>query len=100
MKWSVPPFRMVAPLLVLALSACSNPSTAPLLVDSELGQPLADTRRSGETVQDRQSEPAPKPPVQHRVTNRTKEPQHLHGKGKARTSSQAHSVVMSTAPTL
>ncbi|WLG36228.1 type II secretion system secretin GspD [Pseudomonas simiae] len=69
MKWSVPPFRMVAPLLVLALSACSNPSTAPLLVDSELGQPLADTRRSGETVQDRQSEPAPKPPVQHRVTN-------------------------------
>ncbi|SFB32533.1 general secretion pathway protein D [Pseudomonas simiae] len=69
MKWSVPPFRMVAPLLVLALSACSNPSTAPLLVDSELGQPLADTRRSGETVLDRQSEPAPKPPVQHRVTN-------------------------------
>jgi len=60
---------MVAPLLVLALSACSNPSTAPLLVDSELGQPLADTRRSGETVLDRQSEPAPKPPVQHRVTN-------------------------------
>ena len=69
MKWSVPPFRMVAPLLVLALSACSSQSTTPLLVDSELGQPLADTRRSGETVLDRQREPASQPPVQHRVTN-------------------------------
>ncbi|PMV22336.1 MULTISPECIES: type II secretion system secretin GspD [unclassified Pseudomonas] len=70
MKWSVPPFRMVAPLLVLALSACSNQDASkPLLVDSELGQPLADTRRSGETVLDRQSQPAPKAPVQHRVTN-------------------------------
>ncbi|BDB19149.1 type II secretion system protein GspD [Pseudomonas azotoformans] len=70
MKWSVPPFRMVAPLLVLALSACSSQDASkPLLVDSELGQPLADTRRSGETVLDRQSQPAPKAPVQHRVTN-------------------------------
>ncbi|MGY1950597.1 type II secretion system secretin GspD [Pseudomonas pergaminensis] len=70
MKWSVPPFRLVAPLLVLALSACSSQEPAkPLLVDSELGQPLADTRRSGETLLDRQREPAPKPPVQHRVTN-------------------------------
>lgn len=69
MKWSVPPFRLVAPLLVLALSACTSQSTTPLLVDSELGQPLADTRRSGETVLDRQRDPAPKPPVQHRVTN-------------------------------
>ena len=70
MKWSVPPFRMVAPLLVLALSACSNQDASkPLLVDSELGQPLADTRRSGETVLDRQSQPASKAPVQHRVTN-------------------------------
>jgi len=61
---------MVAPLLVLALSACSNQDASkPLLVDSELGQPLADTRRSGETVLDRQSQPAPKAPVQHRVTN-------------------------------
>ena len=45
MKWSVPnpaPFRKVAPLLLLALSACSNnPSpTTPLLVDSELGQQI------------------------------------------------------------
>lgn len=70
MKWSVSPCRMVAPLLVLALSACSSQDASkPLLVDSELGQPLADTRRSGETVLDRQSQPAPKPPVQHRVTN-------------------------------
>ncbi|USV98978.1 type II secretion system secretin GspD [Pseudomonas pergaminensis] len=70
MKWSVPPFRLVAPLLVLALSACSSQEPAkPLLVDSELGQPLAETRRSGETLLDRQREPAPKPPVQHRVTN-------------------------------
>ncbi|WP_428553612.1 type II secretion system secretin GspD [Pseudomonas edaphica] len=73
MKWSVPnsaPFRKVAPLLLLALSACSNPqSPKPLLVDSELGQPLADTRRSGETVLDRQREPAPAPRVQHPVTN-------------------------------
>ncbi|WP_395600952.1 type II secretion system secretin GspD [Pseudomonas sp. B19125] len=73
MKWSVPnsaPFRKVAPLLLLALSACSNPqSPKPLLVDSELGQPLADTRRGGETVLDRQREPAPAPRVQHPVTN-------------------------------
>ncbi|MCF5667674.1 type II secretion system secretin GspD [Pseudomonas marginalis] len=69
MKWSVTSFRRVAPLLVLALSACSNPSTTPLLVDSELGQPLADTQRSGENVLDRQRDLAPKPPVQHRVTN-------------------------------
>ena len=76
MKWSVPnsaPFRKVAPLLLLALSACSNPqSPKPLLVDSELGQPLADTRRSGETVLDRQREPAPAPRVQHPVTNSTR----------------------------
>jgi len=66
MKWSVPnpaPFRKIAPLLLLALSACSNtPSpTKPLQVDSELGQPLADTRRSSESVLERQREPAPKP---------------------------------------
>jgi len=69
MKWSVPPFRLAAPLLVLALSACSNSQpTKPLLVDSELGQPLAETRRS-DTALDRQREPAPKPPVQHQLTN-------------------------------
>ncbi|WET13006.1 type II secretion system secretin GspD [Pseudomonas sp. D3] len=74
MKWSVlnpAPFRKVAPLLLLALSACSNnPSpTTPLLVDSELGQPLADTRRSSESVLERQHEPAPKPRLQHPLTN-------------------------------
>jgi general secretion pathway protein D len=74
MKWSVPnpaPFRKIAPLLLLALSACSNnPSpTKPLQVDSELGQPLADTRRSSESVLERQREPAAKPRVQHPLTN-------------------------------
>ncbi|OCW23337.1 type II secretion system secretin GspD [Pseudomonas sp. S3E12] len=69
MKWSVLPFRKAAPLLLLALSACSSPSTTPLLVDSELGQPLADTRRSGDTLLDRQRDEAPKPRVQHPVTN-------------------------------
>ncbi|MBE8598332.1 type II secretion system secretin GspD, partial [Pseudomonas cyclaminis] len=61
---------MAAPLLLLALSACSSQEAAkPLLVDSELGQPLADTRRSGDSVLDRQRELVPKPAVQHRVTN-------------------------------
>lgn len=70
MKWSVPPFRTVAPLLLLALSACSSQEAhKPLLVDSELGQPLADTRRSGETALDRQREPAARPPVKHAVTS-------------------------------
>ncbi|KMT52264.1 type II secretion system secretin GspD [Pseudomonas fildesensis] len=74
MKWSVSnpaPFHKVAPLLLLALSACSTSQspTPPLLVDSELGQPLADTRRSADTVLDRQRELAPKPRVQHPVTN-------------------------------
>jgi general secretion pathway protein D len=70
MKWSVPPFRTVAPLLLLALSACSSQEAQkPLLVDSELGQPLADTRRSGETALDRQREPAARPPVKHALTS-------------------------------
>lgn len=70
MKWSVPPFRTVAPLLLLALSACSSQEAQkPLLVDSELGQPLADTRRSGATALDRQREPAARPPVKHAVTS-------------------------------
>ena len=69
MKWSVPPFRMAAPLLLLALSACSNQTSKPLLVDSELGQPLADTRRSSDSPLDRQRELAPKPAVQHPITH-------------------------------
>lgn len=73
MKWSVSnpaPFRKVAPLLLLALGACSNPqSSKPLLVDSELGQPLAETRRTSESVLERQREPVPAPRVVHPLTD-------------------------------
>ena len=74
MKWSAPytaPFTKVAPLLLLALSACSTSQapTSPLLVDSELGQPLADTRHGAESVLERQREPLPKPRVRHPVAN-------------------------------
>ena len=78
MKWSFAlsaPFRQVAPLLLLALSACSNtqsPTPAPLLVDSELGQPLADTRRNGVPIPERQREITPQPRVQHPVTQRAR----------------------------
>ncbi|MFA7944234.1 type II secretion system secretin GspD [Pseudomonas brenneri] len=78
MKWSFAlsaPFRQVAPLLLLALSACSNtqsPTPAPLLVDSELGQPLADTRRNGVPIPERQHEITPQPRVQHPVTQRAR----------------------------
>ncbi|EPL03817.1 secretin N-terminal domain-containing protein, partial [Pseudomonas sp. CF161] len=78
MKWSGSNYgrqcRKAAPFLLLALGACSsNPSDtpAPLLVDSELGQPLADTRRSGDALLDRQRPAAalePRPRVQHPVT--------------------------------
>ncbi|WP_460111262.1 type II secretion system secretin GspD [Pseudomonas sp. S3_H04] len=72
MKWSGSNYvRTAAPLLLLALSACSNTSTTPqnqppLLVDSELGRPLANTQRSGDAVLDReraqaQARPVPKP---------------------------------------
>lgn len=80
MKWSLPrsaPFRQVAPLLLLALSACSHtpaPTPAPLLVDSELGQPLADTRRNGVPLPDRQREISPQPRVQHPLSNRARSP--------------------------
>jgi general secretion pathway protein D len=86
MKWSLPnaaPFRKVAPFLLLALGACSNPQPSkPLLVDSELGQPLADTRRSGDTALDRQREPLPPPRVQHPVTNSARS--HAAAPAKAR----------------
>ncbi len=78
MKWSFAlsaPFRQVAPLLLLALSACSNTQSstpAPLLVDSELGQPLADTRRNGVPIPERQREITPQPRVQHPVTQRAR----------------------------
>ncbi|MFO2465990.1 type II secretion system secretin GspD [Pseudomonas sp. 15FMM2] len=88
MKWSLPhpaPFRQVAPLLLLALSACSNtqsPTPLPLLVDSELGQPLADTRRSGDALLDRQREIVQRPPVQHPITHRARG--HAAAPGKVR----------------
>jgi general secretion pathway protein D len=56
-------------MLLMALSACSNTNAPqnqpPLLVDSELGRPLANTQRSGDAVADReraqaQARPAPK----------------------------------------
>jgi general secretion pathway protein D len=64
------PARLALPMLLMALSACSNTSTPqnqpPLLVDSELGRPLANTQRSGDAVLDReraqaQARPVPKP---------------------------------------
>src|SRR5450830_940313 len=49
--------QAAAPWLLMALSACSNTppeSQPPLLVESELGRPLASTARSGDAVADRQ----------------------------------------------
>ncbi|WP_191488463.1 type II secretion system secretin GspD [Pseudomonas sp. FEN] len=49
--------QAAAPWLLMALSACSNtpPSSAPpLLVESELGRPLASTVKGGDAVADRQ----------------------------------------------
>jgi general secretion pathway protein D len=61
MKWSGSNcVRTAAPFLLLALSACSNTTAPqnqpPLLVDSELGRPLANTQRSGDAVLDRERE--------------------------------------------
>ncbi|WPN20777.1 type II secretion system secretin GspD [Pseudomonas marginalis] len=58
MKWSGSNYvRNAAPFLLLALSACSTQTASnapPLLVDSELGQPLANTQRSGDVLLERQ----------------------------------------------
>ncbi|PHN27203.1 type II secretion system secretin GspD [Pseudomonas sp. ICMP 460] len=62
MKWSGSNYlrsyvHTAAPLLLLALSACSTQTAQnppPLLVDSELGQPLANTQRSGDVLLERQ----------------------------------------------
>ena len=73
------PARMALPMLLMALSACSNtttpPNPPPLLVDSELGRPLANTQRSGDAVLDReraqaQARPAPKP--LHNISQRAR----------------------------
>ena len=79
MKWSGSLYarqcRMAAPFLLLALSACSNTATTqqpPLLVDSELGRPLADTNRTGDALADRQRTQAQlkQPPgVQHKISS-------------------------------
>lgn len=79
MKWSGSNYvrksaRSAAPFLLLALGACSNtgPNPPPLLVDSELGRPLANTQRSGDALVDRQRaqtqiEQQPRP--QHKISN-------------------------------
>jgi len=78
MKWSGSNYvRTAAPLLLLALSACSNTSTTPqnqppLLVDSELGRPLANTQRSGDAVLDRERAQAQARPVPKQLHNISK----------------------------
>lgn len=71
------PARLALPMLLMALSACSNTSTPqnqpPLLVDSELGRPLANTQRSGDAVLDReraQAQARPVPKQLHNITQR------------------------------
>ncbi|QHF45067.1 type II secretion system protein GspD [Pseudomonas sp. S35] len=58
MKWSGSNYaRNAVPFLLLALGACSTqttPNPPPLLVDSELGQPLASPPRSGDVLLERQ----------------------------------------------
>jgi len=71
------PARLALPLLLMALSAC-NSTTAPqnqppLLVDSELGRPLANTQRSGDAVADReraQAQARPVPKQLHNISQR------------------------------
>ncbi|MFJ4142611.1 type II secretion system secretin GspD [Pseudomonas sp. NPDC089734] len=46
--------RLATPLLLLTLGACSTSTPPSLLVDSDLGRPLANTQRSGDDVADRQ----------------------------------------------
>lgn len=69
------PARLALPMLLMALSACSNTTTPqnqpPLLVDSELGRPLANTQRSGDAVLDReraQAQARPAPKQLHNIT--------------------------------
>ncbi|MFJ2537422.1 type II secretion system secretin GspD [Pseudomonas sp. NPDC087614] len=73
------PARMALPMLLMALSACSNTSTPPnpppLLVDSELGRPLANTQRSGDAVLDReraQAQVRRAPKQLHNITQRAR----------------------------
>ncbi|WP_150751990.1 hypothetical protein, partial [Pseudomonas fluorescens] len=71
------PARLALPMLLMALSACSNTSTTPqnqppLLVDSELGRPLASTQRSGDAVLDRERAQAQARPVPKQLHNISK----------------------------
>ncbi|QYY84487.1 type II secretion system secretin GspD [Pseudomonas germanica] len=73
------PARLALPMLLMALSACSNTTTPqnqpPLLVDSELGRPLANTQRSGDAVLDReraQAQARPVPKQLHNITQRAR----------------------------
>ncbi|WP_460110804.1 type II secretion system secretin GspD [Pseudomonas sp. S3_H04] len=71
------PARLALPMLLMALSACSNTSTTPqnqppLLVDSELGRPLANTQRSGDAVLDRERAQAQARPVPKQLHNISK----------------------------
>jgi general secretion pathway protein D len=70
------PARLALPMLLMALSACSNTSTPqnqpPLLVDSELGRPLASTQRSGDAVLDRERAQAQARPVPKQLHNISK----------------------------
>ena len=70
------PARLALPMLLMALSACSNTSTPqnqpPLLVDSELGRPLANTQRNGDAVADRERAQAQARPVPKQLHNITK----------------------------
>jgi general secretion pathway protein D len=65
-------------MLLMALSACSNtttpPNQPPLLVDSELGRPLANTQRSGDALLDRQRAQAQTAPQRqmHNITERAR----------------------------
>ncbi|MHA3735386.1 type II secretion system secretin GspD [Pseudomonas sp. Eth.TT006] len=69
------PARMALPMLLMALSACSHttpPNQPPLLVDSELGRPLANTERSGDAVADRERAQAQARPVPKQLHNISK----------------------------
>ncbi|SMQ24181.1 general secretion pathway protein D [Pseudomonas helmanticensis] len=70
------PARLALPMLLMALSACSNTNApqhqAPLLVDSELGRPLANTQRSGDAVADRERAQAQARPVPKQLHNISK----------------------------
>jgi general secretion pathway protein D len=77
MKWSGSNCVLTAaPFLLLALSACSNTTAPqnqpPLLVDSELGRPLANTQRSGDAVLDRERAQAQARPVPKQLHNISK----------------------------